>query len=89
MKRSHLQIINDILRVIQANGPCRPTHIVYKANLSHERFKNYMRIIIERELVEQVTIKKITHYAITAKGTEFMQNYRRFSEMADAFGLPL
>ncbi|HLD98553.1 MAG TPA: winged helix-turn-helix domain-containing protein, partial [Candidatus Nanoarchaeia archaeon] len=42
-KRNKLEIIRDILNVIRSrNGKIKPTHILYKSNLSHQMMEEYL-----------------------------------------------
>ena len=43
VRRDRLQIINDILlSVREKNGKIRPTHLLYKSNLAHNKMKLYV-----------------------------------------------
>jgi predicted transcriptional regulator len=46
-KRDRLQVIYDILKVIkEKNGRIKPTHILYKSNLSHQMMDEYLRELL-------------------------------------------
>jgi len=86
--RSKGRIFADILRAVQ-DGPAKVTHILYRANLSHDRLTRYLSQLEESGLiVRQQDGDKIT-YAITEKGQRFLVEFRRMEEFADAFGLDI
>ena len=59
LKRDRLKVIYDILKVIQnKNGKIKPTHIIYKANLSHSMLDEYLKDLIVKGFVEEKKDKK-------------------------------
>lgn len=93
-RRSRLELIFDILLAIQnKGGRIKPTHLMYKSNLSHKLLNNYLEELMEKELVvisEEITRKKRTNtkmVVITDKGLSFLAEFRRMREFTDAFGL--
>lgn len=93
-RRSRLELIFDILLAIQnKGGKIKPTHLMYKSNLSHKLLNNYLEELVEKELVtieESVSKKKQKsnkNVVITEKGLSFLAEFRRMREFTDAFGL--
>jgi predicted transcriptional regulator len=94
-RRSRLELIFDILLAIQnKGGVIKPTHLMYKSNLSHKLLNSYLEELIGKELVEimehQPTKKKQKSsktVVITDKGLSFLAEFRRMREFTDAFGL--
>ncbi|MFH1276069.1 MAG: winged helix-turn-helix domain-containing protein [Candidatus Woesearchaeota archaeon] len=93
-RRSRLELIFDILLAIQnKGGRIKPTHLMYKSNLSHKLLNNYLDELIGKELVmiqEEIVKKKKTPnkvVLITDKGLGFLAEFRRMREFTDAFGL--
>jgi predicted transcriptional regulator len=93
-RRSRLELIFDILLAIQnKGGKIKPTHLMYKSNLSHKLLNTYLEELIEKELVviEEVQVKKkqtpSKTVVITEKGLGFLAEFRRMREFTDAFGL--
>lgn len=88
MKRSRVQIIHDILSVIHAKGGAiKPTHLLYKANLSHESMKQYVGELCAGGFMEERTERAGKRFALTDKGYKFLSEYKRFSAFAESFGI--
>jgi len=93
-RRSRLELIFDILLAIQnKGGRIKPTHLMYKSNLSHKLLNNYLDELIGKELVlieEEFSRKKKKSnkiITITDKGLNFLAEFRRMREFTSAFGL--
>lgn len=94
-RRSRLELVFDILLAIQnKGGKIKPTHLMYKSNLSHKLLNNYLEELMQKELVrvdeEMATKKKRANtkmVVITEKGLDFLAEFRRMREFTDAFGL--
>jgi len=87
-KRDRLQIIHDILRVIkEKNGKIKPTHILYKSNLSHQMMEEYLAELIEKKFIVENREKKGRTYSLTEKGFEYLERYKFILEFSDSFGL--
>ena len=78
----------DILLVIQnKGGTIKPTHLLYKANLSHKLMNSYLEELIEKEAIEKIDIKNRTYITIKDKGLELLEQLKKMREFRDAFGL--
>jgi len=93
-RRSRLELIYDILLAVQnKGGTIKPTHLMYKSNLSHKLLNFYLDELIGKELVVIEDIyhrkRKSTSKVInlTDKGSSFLAEFRRIREFTDAFGL--
>lgn len=89
-RRDRLDIISDILKAIQdKGGKIKPTHLLYKSNLSHEGMKRYIEELkMKLMIIEEEDLKKRTrHFMITEKGLLFLQDYKKIREFTDSFGL--
>lgn len=88
MKRTKLDIIHDMLHAIQEKGgTIKPTHLLYKSNLSHKRMKLYVEELKQKDMITEEEHKKKTQYRITDEGRKFLQNYKQMKEFTEAFGL--
>ncbi len=93
-RRSRLELVFDILLAIQnKGGRIKPTHLMYKSNLSHKLLNGYLEELMQKELVtlEEEPAKKkkrpMKVVRITDKGLAFLAEFRRMREFTDAFGL--
>ncbi len=87
-KRSRLEIIKDILEVIKnRNGRIKPTHILYKSNLSYGMMEDYLNELIKKEFIIESKYQKNKTYSITEKGNEYLNRYKLILDFTDSFGL--
>ncbi len=87
-KRTRLEVIKDILNVIKdRNGRIKPTHILYKSNLSHHMMEEYLNELISKEFIVEKKLDKSKTYFITEKGIKFLENYRMIADFTESFGL--
>lgn len=87
-RRSKIAILKDILSTIQRkNGKARPTHILYGANLSHDRLKRYLDSLLVEGFVEKVEEDGQTFYVLTQRGKEFLSGFNKMKHFLDAFGI--
>lgn len=88
MKRTKIDIIYDMLKAIEEKGGViKPTHLLYKSNLSHQRMKVYLNELMSKNLIIEADKKKKTVYELTDTGRRFLQNFKQMKEFTDAFGL--
>jgi len=85
--RSQIRIFADILHAVEREkGNAKPTHILYGANLSHDRLVKYLTQLKEQGLIEEIGVSDRTTYSLTDKGIEFLKEFRKISQFAEAFG---
>jgi len=83
-----LDIIADILRSIQnKGGSIKPTHLLYKSNLSHVKLKEYMETLLERGMIEEKEVKGRKMVFMKDQGNKFLLEFDRIKEFSDSFGL--
>lgn len=88
-KRDRLEIIHDILRVIMdRRGNVKPTHILYKSNLSHQMLTDYLNELIKKEFIkEKIDKKDKKTYEITDKGCNYLEDFKVIRAFVDSYGL--
>ncbi len=87
-KRGRLEIIHDLLHAInEKGGTIKPTHLLYKSNLSHQKMKEYVEELMEKGFVKENNNKEKKCYSITDKGIEFVNEFKRIKQFSESFGL--
>ena len=87
-RRGKLEIIADILRSIQSKGgKIKPTHLLYKSNLSHAKLKEYIDILLKKRMIEEQLVKGKKMYFMKEQGHKFLLEFERIKEFSDSFGL--
>lgn len=90
-KRNRIEIINDILNSILEKGEIKPTHLMYKSNLSHTLMKSYLEELIEKELIQEIKKnhkkQEHTYFILTEKGSKFVEKFKKMREFEETFGL--
>jgi predicted transcriptional regulator len=92
-KRTRLEVIKDILEVIKSrNGKIKPTHILYKSNLSYAMMENYLAELKEKGFIVEFDMGRGRNgnsksYKITDKGIEYLNKYSLVADFTESFGL--
>ena len=89
--RTSMQIIADLLIATQDSGMegIRTTSLLTKANLSHSRLGKFLESLTGAGLVNRIEFDGKHTFVITPKGRQYLESYRRFSSIAESFGLEL
>jgi len=87
-RRDKLEIVNDILLAIQnKGGKIKPTHLLYKSNLSHKKMMEYLSELMEKNMVSEEEEKGKKMFTINQEGFNFIKEYKKIKEFSDSFGL--
>ena len=87
-RRGKLDIIADILRSMQdKGGTIKPTHLLYRSNLSHAKLKEYVNILLEKGMIEEQQVKGRKMFFMKEQGHKFLLEFERIKEFSDSFGL--
>jgi predicted transcriptional regulator len=78
-RRSRMETFCDILRAIGA-GAQKPTHVMYKANLSWSVLQDYMRALEMQNLVEITNDMGKKTYRLTQKGFQLLNQFLSIRE---------
>ncbi len=86
-RRNRIEVIYDILNSIREKGRLKPTHILYKANLSHKKMTNYLEELESKEMLKKREEHGKMFYLLTEKGFKFLMEYSKIKEFEKSFGL--
>jgi predicted transcriptional regulator len=75
--RSRTDIVALILEA--ANGGATKTRIMYKAFLSYAQLKEYLTVLLEKDVLEYEDETQL--FRTTEKGLQLLQMYNQFDEM--------
>jgi len=75
-RRSQMEILIDILKAV-ADGKQKPTHIMYRANLSWTRLKRQLDFLTKQEMLVDTEVEDGTTYRITQKGKEVLEYFKK------------
>ncbi len=81
VRRSPMEMVCDILAVV-SGGPTKPTHILYKANMSWKVLSSYLDFLTTKGMLdreEQENGKRST-YTLTVKGRQILRLYEGLRE---------
>jgi predicted transcriptional regulator len=87
-RRSKARILFDILSSVERKGGrIKPTHILYGANLAHNRMKGYLEFLLEKELIVEAVHEGRLYYELTDKGKTFLREFERIESFTESFGV--
>ena len=89
--RSSTQIICDVLVATKECGQegIRTSSLLSKANLSHSRLEKFVGNLTGAGLVNKIEYDGKNVFVITPKGRQYLEQYRKFSDVAESFGLEM
>ena len=86
MNRNKLTVIYDMLNALQEKGgSMKPTHLMYKANLSYESMKTHIEELKKQNLIVERNEGGKKMYALTDHGYKFIEEYKKFLQFSNAF----
>jgi len=76
VRRSPMEMVCDILKVVSA-GPTKPTHILYKANMSWKVLSSYLDFLTSSGMLDKEDQEggKRSTYRLTIKGSKILRLY--------------
>jgi predicted transcriptional regulator len=80
-RRSSIEVIADMLRL----GEAGKTEIMYSANMSYFQLKKYLKFLMDKGLISEVTLgNPSVTYRVTAEGLKLLRN---IDSILDTLGL--
>ena len=75
--------------VIRDKGnKAKPTHILYRSNLSSDMLKQYMNELVENGFIEEEVDKKNNRtYSLLTKGFNYLKDYSIIKGFMESYGL--
>mgnify|MGYP006093858031 CR=1 FL=1 len=91
MNRNTYQITEDILDTISLYGEdgVTITPLLRKSNLPFTRGNGFIHKLTQTNLVNEILVKNKKTYIITEKGKLYLDEYKKFNDLAESFGLEL
>ena len=88
MRRTKLEIINDLLLAIQERGgTIRPTHLMYRGNLSNKLLHEYIEELSQKGMIEKTETGTGFVVKLLDQGYKFLEQYKKMKEFQETFGL--
>ena len=89
--RNSLQITAELLNITKDSGMngIKTTNLIQKTNMSHNRLKTLLFNLTNIGLINEIKFDGKNTFVITQKGMIFLDEYSRFNELANSFGLEL
>jgi len=86
-----MQIVADMLYATEQSGQegIKTTSLLTKANLSHSRLEKFISNLTGAGLMNKVEYDGKNVFIITPKGKQYLESYKRFSDLAGSFGLEM
>ena len=83
LNRNNNQILTHVLDLTQSK--IRATDLIRKTNTNHGRIKNILYKLTSTEMV----VKFDNFYVITPKGRLYLENWKKFYDFSQSFGLEI
>ena len=89
--RTSMQIVADLLVATDECGRdgIKTTSLLSKANLSHSRLEKFVSNLTGAGLVNKIEYDGRNVFVITPKGKQYLEQYKKFSDVAESFGLEM
>ena len=89
--RNSTQIVSEIVTLVQNSGQVgiQVTPLCQKSNLSHGRLRTFLATLTGSGLINKIQYDGKNTFVVTEKGKLFLEEYNRFHEFAESFGLEM
>ena len=85
--RSRAQVVQEILAVMQRDGPIGITRLTSAVNLTHGRIQDHLEAFQRNGLVEQANEGERAAFRLTTRGSQALEELRRIDRAMQDFGL--
>lgn len=75
--------------MIAGRGGIAITPLLHKSNLPHPRLTKFLDNLTSNGLINQIKQDGKNTFVITEKGILYLQEYKKFADIAGSFGLEL
>ena len=90
--RNRLKIISDVLSVAMTSGVeggASPSVLMRRSNLSYRGMEALLSQLLSAGLLLEKQEDRGVKYLVSAKGAEYLVQYRQFESFAESYGLHL
>ena len=89
--RNAYQITEDILDNLMYSGQqgTQVTHLLRQSNLPYKRLQTFIGKLVQSSMITTIEMKGKKTFIITDKGKVYLEEYKKFSQIAENFGLEL
>ena len=89
--RNSTQIVAQLLYAAKDSGQdgIRTNSLLVKSNRSHTRLTNFVKNLTGAGLVNKIEYDGRNTFVITEKGKTYLEEYQKFSDLANSFGLDI
>jgi predicted transcriptional regulator len=87
--RNSYQITGNILENLTRTNGTQVTILLRQSNLSYSRLTTFVNKLTQSGLINKIEVKGKYTFVITEKGRVYLDEYKKFSTIAESFGLEL
>tara|TARA_R110000824_G_scaffold232107_3_gene420035 strand:- start:219 stop:503 length:285 start_codon:yes stop_codon:yes gene_type:complete len=89
--RNAYEITEDILDNLSFSGQegTPITHLLRQSNLPYKRLQTFIGKLTQSNMITKVEVKGKNIFIITDKGKVYLEEYKKFSQLTESFGLEL
>ena len=74
--RSQIEVLLDILKAV-AEGRQKPTHIMYRANLTWKQLKKHLDFLVKQDLLKETFDNGTSSFSLTPKGKDVLGFFKK------------
>lgn len=91
MNRSKQQITEDILETVMNSGQegISITPLLRQSNLPFSRATWFINKLTQNSLINKIDVKEKNVFIITERGKVYLEEYKKWNDISQSFGLDL